>query len=170
MNPKNTLTELFELAITIEKTVAALYQGLEAMFAHEEEVARFWGMLANEEDQHANQLRKLRSTLTPEQLAAPADAGMLQNAHKMLAFSVGNSLEKIHDLEDAYQLAHELENSEANAIFDFLVTHFAQDRQSRDLLREQLRGHILKIENAFPIQYRGATGRRKVPARPPGTP
>ncbi|MBN1149401.1 MAG: hypothetical protein JXA78_19220 [Anaerolineales bacterium] len=165
MNQQETVADLFKLAISVEESAGELYKRLEAMFAHEAQVAQFWRRFAEEEANHAGQLRELLSKLNPEQLAAPADPAMLQNAHRILAFSIDSSLDRVQDLEDAYQLAHELESSEANAIFDFLITHFAQDQQSRDFLREQLRGHILKIENEFPIHYRGASGRRKVPAR-----
>ena len=66
-------------------------------------------------------------------------------------------LEGIKTLEDAHQLATELENSETNAIFEFMIVNFSTDElaKSHQFLRTQLSTHIARLENDFPIAFRG---------------
>ena len=56
-------------------------------------------------------------------------------------------------MEDAYELAHELENSETNAIFEFLIIHFSTDETTQDFLRSHLKDHIGKLMLWFPAQF-----------------
>ena len=162
MSNKATVTELFELAIAAEKAAKELYNGLEAKFAHHQEVADFWGKYAAEEAGHAQWLEHLRDTSSPEQLSVPADPLILKDAHKILQFSVENSLKNIKNLEDAYQLVNELENSETNAVFEFLITNFSSDEETQSFLRSQLKDHIAKLMIKFPTQFKSATRRRAI--------
>jgi rubrerythrin len=148
------------LAISAEKATEELYRRLEAKFAHHQEVADFWGKYAAEEARHAQWLERLRDRSSPEQLSAPADPLMLKDARKILQFSIEDALEKIENLEDAYQLMTELENSETNAIFEFLIANFSSDERTLSFLRSQLEDHLARLTE-FPTQFRG-TARRQV--------
>lgn len=161
---KTTVAELFELAIAAEKAAEELYRALEAKFAHHQEVADFWRKYAAEEAGHAQWLERLRRASSPEQLSAPADPLMLKDARKVLQFSIENTLEKTENLEDAYQLVHRLENSEINAIFEFLVTNFSSDEETQSFLRSQLHDHITKLTTGFPTRFRSAVRRRETKA------
>ncbi len=162
MPDKATVTELFDLAIAAEKAAEELYHKLEAMFAHHREVADFWSKYATEEAKHALWLKRIRDTSSPEQLSAPADPRVLQDARKILQFSIENRLQDIENLEDAYQLVIELENSETNAIFEFLVNHFASDDKTQCFLKSQLNEHIARLTTDFPTQFKSAANRRAV--------
>lgn len=164
MSNKATIKELFELAIAVEKATEELYRGLEAKFAPHQEVADFWREYAAEEAGHAQRLERLRDELNPEQLSAPADPLMLKDVHKILQFSVENTLKGIKNLEDAYQLVNELENSETNAIFEFLITNFSSDKETQSFLRSQLQDHIAKLTTRFPTQFKSAARRRGIEA------
>lgn len=160
-----TIAELFDLAIAAEQTCEALYRGLADRFAHHPDVADFWAAYADEEADHARWLARLRVDLSAETLAAPADPTMLQNARHLRQFSVVRALADVRNLEDAYQLASEFENSETNVIFEFLVTNFAADARTQSFLKAQVREHIARLANEFPIQYRGVVVRRATKAR-----
>ena len=164
MSNKAPVTELFDLAIAAEKAAEELYRGLEAEFAHHQEVADFWRKYAAEEAGHAGRLEHLRDRVSPEQLSAPVDPLMLKDARKLLQFFVENRLKKVKDLEDAYELVNELENSEINVIFEFLITVFSSDEKTQSFLRSQLRDHITKLMTEFPAQFKSVTRRRAVKA------
>jgi len=164
MSNKATVTELFELAIVVEKAAEELYRGLEVKFAHHQEVADFWERYAAEEAGHAQWLKRLRDTSSPEQLSAPADPLILKDARRILQFSVESSLNNIKNLEDAYQLVNELENSETNAIFEFLIANFSSDEETQSFLRSQLRDHITKLTTEFPTQFKSAERRWAIEA------
>jgi len=164
MSEQATIAELFDLAIATERACETLYRELAARFVDHLEVADFWERYAGQEAGHAQWLQRVRDMTSPAQLAAPADPVMLQNARALAQFSVTNALQGIHNLDDAYQLANELENSEVNAIFEFLVTHFAPDEEVREFLRAQLHDHLARLAGAFPTQYKGVIVRRAIAA------
>ncbi len=108
-------------------------------------------------------MERLRDRLGPEELSAPADPLMLNEARGLLQSSAGK-LSGIKNLEDAYQLVNELENSETNAIFEFLISNFAMDKKTQNFLRSQLRDHIARLMIDFPAQFHDASARRVIEA------
>ena len=162
MSDQATIAELFDLAIATERAAETLYRELAARFVDHLEVADFWERYAGQESGHAQWLQRLRDTTSPAQLAAPADPVMLQNARALSQFAVANALQGIHNLDDAYQLANELENSEVNVIFEFLVTHFTMDERTQVFLQAQLRDHLARLVGAFPTQFKGAVVRQTI--------
>lgn len=161
-----TVDELFQMAIAIERATETLYQGLQAKFAHHPEVAAFWGAYAQDEAGHARWLERVCAELTAAQRAQPANPDVLQDARRTLDFSVERALQNLDNLQTAYQLAYDLENAETNAIFEFLITNFSLAQKSRAFLQIQLRSHINKITDEFPVQYRDVASRREVEALP----
>jgi rubrerythrin len=163
--PKDqTIATLFELAIGVEKAAEELYRGLEARFAHHQEIADFWKEYAAEEASHAQKLERLRDALDRETLAAPADPDLLQDARKILEFSTDHTVKEIKTLEDAYQLVKQLEDMETNAIFLFLLTDFSLTQNAHSFLKAQMKSHIAKITTRFPVQFQDASSRRAVRA------
>lgn len=111
MSDKSTIAKLLELAISVEKAAEELYRGLEVKFAHHQEVADFWRRYAVEEAGHARWLERLRDTLSPEQLSAPADPLVLKEARKVLQFSIENALRgyrKTRNLLSQYNSGHKI--------------------------------------------------------------
>ncbi len=165
-----TTRELFELAIAAEKATESLYLGMAKLFAAYPDVAEFWEKYAAEEVMHAKWLRRIRDTASPERLAEDADPTQLENAHRALQMSVEHALAGINNLEEAYQLANDVENSETNAVFEFLVTHFSEDKKVQAFLRSQLREHVGRLMISFPAQFKHAAYRREVKAAHPAQP
>lgn len=164
MSNQATISELFGLAISAEKAAEKLYRGLEAKFAHFPEVAGFWGEYAVEEAGHTLWLERLRGRLDPEELSESADSHALENARAALQFSVEDALEEIKDLQDAYQMANELESSETNAVFEFLITHFSYDEETQAFLKAQLREHVTELMTGFPAHFESAAMQLSVDA------
>lgn len=161
----STLAHLFELAIKLERSAETLYQELAAMFAHEADLFEFWQNYAQEESRHAQGLERIRANVSDELLFAPADPSILDKAYKMSEFSQEAALQQVGNMEDAFQLASELENSETNAIFDFLITNYSQDPESVAFARAQLTGHIEHLQNDLPPRFRTAVIRKSIRAR-----
>lgn len=162
--PNETVAKLFTMAITAERQTETLYQRLMDMFASYPDVVAFWQQYATEEAGHARWLINLRDRLTPEQLAEPADADMLKMANRVLDMSVDDLLAKVKNMDDAYQLVNELENSETNAVCEFLIDHFAADEKARAFLRSQLQGHVARLMTDLPAQFRGKSNRQSIQA------
>lgn len=73
-------------------------------------------------------------------------------------------LASVANLEDAFQLISDLENSETNVIFEFLIENFADD-DTRLFLKNQLRSHVGNLLIKFPLQFRSAAIRRGILVR-----
>jgi hypothetical protein len=159
------MRELFQMAIAAERAAETLYRGFQAQFAHHPAAADFWAAYADEEVKHAQCLERIRDTQSPEQLAAPAHPRVLQQSRQALAFSVDDALAEIETLEDAYQLANELESAETNAIFDFLITNFSTDKKAQAFMRTQLKDHVTQLTTGFPEPLRLSTLRSAVKAK-----
>ncbi len=96
MSEADTVEMLLELAITAEQKNREFYHGLAKNFAHERAIANFWQGMSMEEVHHTQELEKIRSSLTPSQLSAPADSTILQKAKKAVTFSVTGRLSSMN--------------------------------------------------------------------------
>ena len=164
MSNQVTVDELFDMAIKVEKATGEVYSRLQAKFAPHPDVVRFWRSYAAAEAGHARWLGRIREALNPGQLAAPADEQVAAAVHRLLMAPIERTLQGIETLEDAYQLANEIESGETNVVFDFLITHFASDAQAQSLIRSQLRDHVAKISTGFPARFRSSASRLSVKA------
>jgi rubrerythrin len=160
MSQQTTVNQLFELAIALERAAEALYQGMATRFAHAPEVAKFWQQYAAEEAAHARGLAHIQAELSPERLSKAADAAMVEQARRQLEISVGTQLNQVGNLEDAYQLANELESAETNAVFEFLIERFSGTQEAQSFVRAQLDSHIGKLMTEFPEPYRRSRASR----------
>lgn len=149
-----TVADLFALAIMAETAAAEFYRGLARKFAQYSDVAEFWQRYVTDEIAHARWLARLQGDLSVEQLAASADPVMLENARHAASVPVETLLDNVHNLGDAYELVNDLENSETNAVFDFLVSSFPTDREVLSFLRAQLLEHVNRLVMAFPERFR----------------
>jgi len=164
MSNQATVDELFDMAIKAEKAAGEVYRRLQAKFAPQPDAARFWRDYAAAEAGHAAWLGRIRESLSPEQLAVPADDEMVAAAQRLLRFPVERALQEVKTLEDAYQLANEMESGETNVVFDFLITYFASDAQAQSLMRSQLRDHVARISTGFPARFRSSASRQSIKA------
>ncbi len=167
MDDSLTVADLLEIAIRAEQNAARLYRGLQHKFGAVESVARFWAAYAAEEGQHARWLSDFQKRLSPQELQQPIrsmDGRVLLSASKLMDASVDNLLRSIHDLDQAYELANELEHGETNILFEFLVDHFVTDSEANDFLRQQLQQHVARLIANFPEPYCSPDMRRGVRA------
>jgi Rubrerythrin len=159
-----TTGDLFQCAIQLEKTAEFFYRRLGELFADYPDVVQFWNRFADEEHEHAVFLEEAREAVADDRLSLPVDESMLQRTKGHIDIRSRVNLESINDLEDAYQLALDLENSEINLIFEFMITNFSTRalKRSHKFLRKQLSEHIAELEQGFPIQYRSRVARQSV--------
>ncbi len=161
----STVEYLFELAIAAEYAAEKLYRELMVRFVAYPEVCEFWKRMALEEVGHARGLERIRKNLTPEQLESPADPEMLKCALKALSVPLDRLLAQVTDLEVAYQLVSNLENSETNAVFEFLINHFAFNPELVPFFNNQLRAHLGALME-FSEQFGDESLRRRIKAAP----
>ncbi|MBN2002228.1 MAG: hypothetical protein JXA21_02625 [Anaerolineae bacterium] len=160
-----TIEDMFQLAINVERLAKTLYLGLEDMFADHPEVAHFWHHYADEEEGHAAWLEQTLARLSPEQRETQGDLVIVEKLRHISHTPIKSLLAGIANLEDAFQLVNDLENSETNVVFEFLVENFADDEDTRRFLKNQLRNHVGNLLIEFPTQFRSAAIRRSIQVR-----
>jgi rubrerythrin len=159
-----SIDELFDQAIAVEQAAQHIYEQFARLFAPHSAVAAFWTQYAAEEAQHARWLDRLRESLTPDQRAALADPQMLASARALVQSAESQPLNRIFDLNDAFQLAHYLESSEVNTIFEFLIKTFDTDPEIEEYVHAQIKGHVERLIVEFPRDFGGMNSRLSVPA------
>jgi hypothetical protein len=163
MSTNGTVSELFDKAIALEICAEEFYRRLAGMFSSEADVVKFWNRIADEERGHAKYLRQVREKLSTEVLAGPADESMLEMARKSLT-QADDGFPFVKNLDDAYNLAIELENSETNTIFQFMLVNFPTEELSKSqaFLSVQLKKHAFAIQNDIPTRYKSKLMRQEL--------
>jgi len=161
---KVTVAEAFETAIGAEKSTEKFFHGLKTKFEHDDEASKFWMHYAEEEAMHARWLEALKAKLDQEELSRLVDEHTMQLLQAVTRISVEKTLDSIRDLEEAYELVSEIESGETNAIFRFLIDNFEADEKMREFLRGQLNKHVARLTIDLPIQFQGASTRRRIKA------
>ena len=57
---------------------------------------------------------------------------------------------EVDSLDEALELAVQYENSEINTILEFLVTHFSKEEVTKEIVHEQMRKHVEKLNKLSP--------------------
>ena len=157
-----TLHDLFDRSIQIEKQAEVIYKELEKRFAHNPEAAALWKALAADEVIHAQVLAKALEAAPPEKLASQAPVEVWASVQEILD-RMGQDLPgSIKSLKDAYELAHQLEYSEVNAIFEFLTVDAVPGNVERAFVRTHIIKHQKRLTD-FSEGYRGKDWEEVVP-------
>lgn len=138
-----TLSKLFECGIAAENAAREFYLGLIRKFSSRPVVCAFWKTMAENEEGHARILERSRDCVPSDRLGDGVDAVMAEKVEAISRLSVPEMLDSVHNLDDAYMLAHELENSDVNTLFDFLklklIARTEKENLSPDIIDRHLR-------------------------------
>jgi len=159
-----TVGDLLDLGIQLEAGVQRLYLEFATMFGNCPEVAAFWRVLAADEASHKNRLIQARSVLSGERLARAADARMVREAQRLLDVDLREGPEEVRNLDDAYELANDLESSETNTIFRFFLGELHPDVSVASILMRDLDVHVERLMTGFPAEY--GTRMRRLAVKP----
>jgi len=157
---KMTLGEFLQEAIRIEKMAADIYRNLAELFVNRKNISSFWRGLMEDELIHAAMLEKSRSALADKDLKSPVDLSLLLKIQEVNKFIKENPLNQIQDLDDAFELAHELEFSEVNVIFKFLTFDLVPWIYQEELIENMLQIHqqkLIHFDEAFGDKKRRKT-------------
>ncbi len=165
MDNKDTNAAVFELAIQIERYQCALYHRFSELFSHRPDVAEFWKGMEKDEQYHARTLESIRGSLHPERLLAPADPLFLKKIEGILHISAVKRMPPIKTLNDAYGLSYEMENSEFNIVFKFLVKQFGSSEEMKKFALAEIDKHLKKLIE-FPRTFGDIDWRKSVRSRP----
>ncbi len=117
----NTVESLFKLTIEFEYKTADIYERFANLFPHVHGLPAFWWGLRDDKMQHVIKLQNIRKSLSPEQMLVCPPTEMWDNVMKLQRVISKDPFGTINNLNDAYELAHELAFFGVNTIFHFLT-------------------------------------------------
>jgi len=142
MEYEATTGTLIETLIEVEKSSQFFYVGLFKKFSDDPATANYWRLRLKEECTHEKELKRFRQSLSDEEINEPVDFSKIQTLKDILNHPLENILKEIKNLDDAYQKANELENSEARKVLDFFVKDFIKDSKERKSFILMIQYHL----------------------------
>ena len=165
MTQVDTIFELFSTAIAAERAAMNFYKGLARSFSHVPQVSLFWEDIMRDEAFHIQELMDIRNALPDEQLFEPADHALVSKAkNELKRFAEKFDLTAVVTLEDAYEIAYELEYSEVNMVFRAMVSKFVSSEDRSKFVLSQVRDHVSRLED-FSKSIVNPENRRDILAR-----
>ena len=140
-----TMERLLDAAIEIECKAAGIYQALSEQFAQIPGLSAFWQSLNQDETEHAAILKDTRMLLSQAQLSMQPSDKMWEDMVAIQRMMDQDPLAAVQTLDDAYELAHEMESSETNAIFRFLAAECIPSGVRKELVYAVLERHLKKL-------------------------
>lgn len=143
--PEKTIQALFERAIRWETQARDLYSNLANLFSHEPEVTEFWKQLSKDESGHVRILKEILNKIPTEKRLVEVSTEQWNSVTRVEELIKEASARKILTLNDAYELAHDLETSEVNALFKMIVIEYIPAQEGHKLILSQVGEHIDKL-------------------------
>ncbi len=140
-----TIEETLETAVRIETRAADLYGVLARRFSHVPGMTGFWEDLRHDELGHANTLRSVRGSLSKEKLASTVEHSITASVNGIMEMMGKDLLGQIKTLDDAYEIANELEFSEINALFKYLTTDIVTTASRGEIIVHHIDEHQQKL-------------------------
>jgi rubrerythrin len=140
-----TLNDLFEFAKGVERYAQEVYAEFARMFSGHPEAACIFTALAEDEKMHELELEKTRSGLAEEQLDQPGEPELVHKAKYLQDCSVQKTLLSIHSLNDAIEVAQNLENSEVNQLFRLLATKSINNEIRKQFVDKVISQHLARL-------------------------
>jgi len=132
-------------AILIEGQSRNAYLCFSRLFSRRPDVSKFWKELSRDEDQHIKILTALSRSLTPEQMDFPADPDLARKVAETRMFLKRNPVGGIKTLDEAYEFAHALEDTEVVPLFRLIARKYISDREEVKSVLDEIQEHQRKL-------------------------
>jgi rubrerythrin len=139
---EKTIQLLLELAINWETQAQDLYANFAKLFSHEPKVSAFWKQLSKDESRHRKVLKDFLNEIPREKLLAEMGNEQRTSVIRVEVLIKEATGSKIQTLDDAYELAHQLETSEINTLFKLLVNEYLPDEEGHKFILSDVNEHI----------------------------
>ena len=111
------------------------------------------------------ELRVIYESLPMEKLDSSENSAISASVNLALASVEGECIGRIETLDHAYQVAHDLEFSEINAIFKYLTTDLVSQTSRSEIITYQMNEHQQKLAD-FDRRYGDKNWRLQFPIQP----
>jgi hypothetical protein len=164
MQSEQTLEELFKMSMQIELKAAEIYTSLEGLFEEYPDISAFWNGLHEDELNHFSILQSVHGNIPAEALSDQVNTTLWKITKGTLDILSGINLNRVRTLDDAYNLAHDMEFSKVNAIFKFLTLDVVPCKQGDAFIDLIINEHLAKLTD-FSQNFGDKRWRRSIPAK-----
>lgn len=140
-----TLSDLFECAIVNELKAADIFANFRDDYSFHEGLAEFWEDMRKDEIMHSDVLRKIHNDLPDEKLSEKPDKQVCEYAERAYQLIRRIAEEKPKNLDEAYELAHELEFCELNEVYLILLNNKVDDDNAKEFIKSEISNHQKKM-------------------------
>ena len=142
---EKTIQLIFELAINWETQARDLYSNFAKLFNHEPKVSEFWIQLSKDESRHIVVLKDILNTLSTEKRLMEISNELWTSVTRVEGLIKEATTRKVSTLDDAYELAHQLERSELNTLFKLIVNDYHTDEKVKKFILSDITEHIERL-------------------------
>ena len=143
--PVQTIQMLFDLAINWETQARDLYENFANLFHHEPKVSTFWKQLSKDESWHIDVLKDILNKISTEKRLMEVGNEQWNSVTRVEGLIKEASTRKVLTLDDAYELAHQLEMSEVNTLFKMLLNDYLPDKEGHKFILSEVTEHIERL-------------------------
>ena len=161
VSPEKSFDEIFQSAIEIEKVAGKIYRIFTDLFSDFNKIADFWKGMNKDEIGHANWLLEVKESVSEEELSSYADYELILKVHSIKRLLDECLKKEIENLDEAYELANEIESSEINNLFRLLTNKFISSEDKKRIISSEVNEHQLKIMD-FPKNFGDKIFRREI--------
>jgi rubrerythrin len=163
---ERSIESVFTACIQNEMRAYSIYKQFTEFFANEPQICCFWAKLAMEEKLHAKALQNIQKEVSSTQLCELANNHLFQDVQMATSFLNKYRPETVRTLDDAYEVAHEIEFSEVNAVLKLLTCSFISREIRKKALIAQLSNHQDKL-SMFSNIFGNKKFRKEIAAQTP---
>jgi rubrerythrin len=154
MGETNTVKDLLLLAILAEEKARIFYSGLVKMFLHVPQVSAVWKEMMSDEVLHARKLKEIFKLVSEKEAVMP-DASIYEKlGSKLNSIVLEDVFNSIDTLDDAYEIAYSLENSEINDSFKFIMNEYVPSGERHNFVLSMIWEHVSRLENLGSPEWR----------------
>lgn len=156
MHETSTVKDLLLLAMSAEESARAFYAELSRMFAHIPDVSARWKELMKDEALHRERLEKIFRQLSEQDLSAPAPDILQKLKQTLHGNSLEDKLSSVETLDEAYEIAYWLEDSEVNTAFKIILSRYVTSDERKDFIMDLISEHMAKLRGFGNAEWRQA--------------
>ncbi len=145
LGPCETTGKAILLAASFEKRAADFYQMLSTRFDYLPEVASFFDEMSHEEREHEIAIISVYKTLASSHLAEPPSQELCDGVLTVSSLLDQILKHEISNLNDAYEIAHQLEFSEMNTLLKFVLVTGLPEQKRTELTAVPIEEHQEKL-------------------------
>lgn len=145
INVKSNLKTLLSIAIKLENLAKKIYEKLIVKFKNNIEIYNFFEMMRQEEIQHKKTLERIKENVKNIEEEEEFDLEKLSECYINLLQVYYRDIDLEINILSILNIVHNLESSEINSIYTYLISKYLTSDEKKEILLNQLSDHYKRV-------------------------